>query len=64
MAISLMKELMLEQSVLSEEAKATVSKPEAGLSELHSAVGHDHWVVTPCERVSLAPGTQGRVMEG
>lgn len=64
MAIKLMKKLMVEQSMLGEEAKRTVSSPQAGLAELHAAVGHDHWVVTPCERASLAAGSSGRIMEG
>lgn len=64
MALGLMKTLMCEQSSLSDEAKATVSAPDAGLAELHEAVGHDHWVVTPCQRESLGPGSKGRIMEG
>lgn len=64
MALDLMKRLMCEQSVLGEEAKADISRPEAGLAELHAAVGHDHWVVTPCERASLGPCNDGRVVEG
>ena len=64
MAIKLMKRLMLEQSNLDDEAKSTISKPDAGLAELHAAVGHDHWVVTPCERASLVPGARDRIMEG
>lgn len=64
MALDLMKKLMLEQTPLDAEKKAAISLPEAGLTELHSAVGHDHWVVTPCERISRGPGTGGRIMEG
>lgn len=64
MALDLMKRLMCEQSSLSDEAKEAVSDPDAGLAELHEAVGHDHWVVTPCRRTSLGPGSKGRVMEG
>lgn len=64
MALDLMKRLMCEQSSLSDEAKAAVTAPDAGLAELHEAVGHDHWVVTPCHRTSLAPGSEGRIMEG
>lgn len=64
MALGLMKKLMCEQSSLSDEAKAAVSDPEAGLAELHEVVGHDHWVVTPCHRTSLGAGSGGRVMEG
>lgn len=59
-----MKKHMVEQSALDDEAKKVVSSPEAGLAELHEAVGHDHWVVTPCERASLGVGSTGRVMEG
>lgn len=64
MAVDLMKRLMCEQSELGEEAKVAVSRPDAGLAELHAAVGHDHWVVTPCERASLGPRNAARVMEG
>ena len=64
MALDLMKRLMCEQSSLSDEAKEAVSDPHAGLKELHEAVGHDHWVVTPCHRSSLGPGSEGRIMEG
>lgn len=64
MAIDLMKKLMCEQSMLGDEAKAAITNPDAGLAELYAAVGHDHWVVTPCERASLGPGNHGRVMEG
>lgn len=64
MALNLMKRLMVEQSMLGEEKKKTVSSPDAGLAELHAAVGHDHWVVTPCERESLGAGNSGRIMEG
>ncbi|CAB1105083.1 unnamed protein product [Ectocarpus sp. CCAP 1310/34] len=64
MALDLMKKLMCEQSSLSEETKAAISHPNAGLAELHEAIGHDHWVVTPCQRSSLGPGSEGRIMEG
>ncbi len=64
MALDLMKRLMCEQSGLSDEARETVSDPDAGLAELHEAVGHDHWVVTPCQRQSLGTGSEGRIMEG
>eukprot|EP00752_Nemacystus_decipiens_P001790 g1729.t1 len=64
MALDLMKRLMCEQSSLSDEAKEAVSHPDAGLAELHDAVGHDHWVVTPCHRTSLGLGSEGRIMEG
>lgn len=64
MALDLMKTLMCEQSALDDEKKAAVSHPDAGLEELHKAVGHDHWVVTPCERSSPGLGNNKRVMEG
>lgn len=64
MALDLMKRLMVEQSSLDDEAKKAVSAESAGLAELHAAVGHDHWVVTPCERASLGAGSRARVMEG
>lgn len=64
MALDLMKRLMCEQSSLSEETKAAISHPDAGLAELYEAIGHDHWVVTPCQRSSLGPGSEGRIMEG
>ncbi|CAM9529817.1 unnamed protein product, partial [Choristocarpus tenellus] len=34
------------------------------LKQIHDAVGRDHWVTTPCERTSLAPGTARHIMEG
>ncbi|CAM9274638.1 unnamed protein product [Scytosiphon promiscuus] len=64
MALDLMKKLMCEQRSLTDEAKSSISAPDAGLPELYEAVGHDHWVVTPCERTSLKPGSEGRIMEG
>lgn len=64
MALDLMKRLMCAQRSLTEEAKSAISAPGAGLPELYEAVGHDHWVVTPCERTSLKPGSEGRIMEG
>lgn len=64
MALNLMKRFMCEQGTLEDEVKAAILHPDAGLAELHAAVGHDHWVVTPCERASLVPGTERHVMEG
>lgn len=64
MALDLMKQLMCEQSGLDDEKKAAVSDPDAGLAELYKAVGHDHWVVTACERASLGLGNSERFMEG
>lgn len=64
MAFDLMKRLMVEQSPIDKKKKESIMAPSAGLAELHEAVGHDHWVVTPCERASLEPGTDGRIMEG
>lgn len=64
MALELMKRLMCEQSNLDDEAKDTVMKSSSGLAELHSAVGHDHYVVTPCVRASLGDSSGRRKMEG
>lgn len=64
MALDLMKKLMCEQSVLDDEKKAAISHPDAGLEELYKAVGHDHWVVTPCERSRQGVGSSERFMEG
>ncbi|CAM9565623.1 unnamed protein product [Discosporangium mesarthrocarpum] len=65
MALRLMKGLLREQlHNLPPERLAVACDAGSGLEEIHGAVGRDHWVVTPCERTSLAPGTTGRVMEG